>query len=136
MNYMPGSAINEISQSLKSVTDGWSVNNFGTPAMPTPQSDLGYPNSISSTFGDNTLTNPAEIQQQESIVLSGQSFAAVPSLKMLVGEGEPITVKQPGRKGKGKAKTKNMVFPDQKSRKGKKQKSFILPKCLESFQSC
>ena len=59
MNYMPGSAINEISQSLKSVTDGWSVNNFGTPAMPTPQSDLGYPNSITSTFGDNTLTNPA-----------------------------------------------------------------------------
>ena len=59
INYMPGSVINEISQSLKSVTDGWSVNNGGTPAMPTPQSDLGYPNSISSTFGDNTLTNPA-----------------------------------------------------------------------------
>ena len=59
MNYMPGAAINEISQSLKSVTDGWSVNNGGTPALPTPQTDLGYPNSITSTFGDNTLTNPA-----------------------------------------------------------------------------
>jgi hypothetical protein len=31
-----------------------------------------------------------------------------------------------------------MVFPDQKARKGKKQeeKSFRLPKCLESFESC
>ena len=37
-----------------------------------------------------------------------------------------------------KNKTKNMVFPDQKMRKGKQHedKSFILPKCLESFTSC
>ena len=68
-------------------------------------------------------------------MLGGQSFAAVPN-KMVVGEGQPITKNQPGRKGKGKAKTKNMVFPDQKLRKGKKQKSFNLHKCLESFQSC
>ena len=90
----------------------------------------------------------SEIQQQESIVLNGQTFAAVPNLKMVVGEIQPITIDQPdhgilgtksNRKGKGKAKTKNMVFPDQKLTKGKKQKdekSFILPKCLESFESC
>ena len=59
MNYMPSAAINEISQSLKSVADGWSVNNGLTPAIPTPQTDLGYPNSITSTFGDNTLIDPA-----------------------------------------------------------------------------
>ena len=41
-------------------------------------------------------------------------------------------------KVKEKGKNKNMVFPDQKLRKGKQheEKSFILPKCLESFTSC
>ena len=45
---------------------------------------------------------------------------------------------QTERKGKPKEKTKNMVFPGQKMRKGKQkdEKSFILPKCLESFESC
>ena len=40
--------------------------------------------------------------------------------------------------GEVKAKTKNMVFPDQKIREGKdeEQTSFILPKCLKSFNSC
>ena len=102
----------------------------------------------------------------------GQTFAAVPNLKMVVAEIQPVTIDQPehgilgtksnhkgtkiqpvtigqpdhailgtksDRKGKEKMKTKNMVFPDQKMRKGKKQKdekSFILPKCLKSFESC
>ena len=52
MNFMPSAAINEVS------SNGWTINNGGTPAVPRPQTDLGYPNSISSSFGDNTLTNP------------------------------------------------------------------------------
>jgi len=52
MNFMPSAAINEVS------SNGWTINNGGTAAVPTPQTDLGYPKSISSVFGDNTLTNP------------------------------------------------------------------------------
>ena len=37
----------------------------------------------------------SEIQQQESILLDGQTFAAVPNLKMVVAEIQPVTIDQP-----------------------------------------
>ena len=81
-----------------------------------------------------------EIENQESIVLTSQSFAAVPNPKLVVGELLPITKNNTrSRKGK-KQKTKNMVFPGQKKNKDSENdtsvKSFRLPKCLESFDSC
>ena len=59
VNFMPSAAINEIS------SDGWTINNGinngigGTSGIPLPQADLGLGSPISSSFGDNTLTNPA-----------------------------------------------------------------------------
>ena len=50
INFLPSTSINEI--------DGWTIRNKGILAVPTPQSDLGFPGPISSSFGDNTLTDP------------------------------------------------------------------------------
>ena len=56
INFMPSAALNKIS------SNGWIVKNDGLVGAPIPQSDLGFPNPIAglvtSSFGDNTLTNP------------------------------------------------------------------------------
>ena len=56
----------------------------------------------------------------------------------MIGEGDPVTFSKVIGKDKTKEKTKSMVFPDSKTRKGKiqKDKSFTLHKCLTSFDSC
>ena len=85
-----------------------------------------------------------EIREQESIILTSQSFAAVPSPKLVVGEVLSIALDQSNSKNKEIEKSRKMVFPGQKKSKisemnfsdGKETKSFRLPKCLESFQSC
>ena len=53
VNFMPAGAINEVS------SDGWMINApYGLP-----QTDLGLRKPVSSSFGDNTLENPAGIYQ-------------------------------------------------------------------------
>ena len=64
----------------------------------------------------------------------------MPNPKLVIGEGDPVTFSKVIGKDKTKEKTKSMVFPDSKTRKGKIQKdsdkSVTLHKCLTSFDSC